>query len=197
MQRNPDGGNGDQDRASVYHRAGTQADVPAVLDLLDGAVRWLAERGRTDQWGTERQSTSPRRIAMVTGWARESGLVLACVPAAAGGDGPRVGEQVVGALAVGTARSYVPPVNEPELYVNLLVTDRRWAGRGVGGALLDEARRIAVERGATLLRVDCYAGGDRALVRYYERAGFTAAEPFTIDQPGGPWPGQILSQRIR
>jgi len=191
MQRNPDGGNGDQDRASVYHRAGTQADVPAVLNLIDGAVQWLAERGRTGQWGTEPQSTDPRRIAMVTGWAKESGLVLACVPA---GDG---GERVVGALAVGTARSYVPPVNEPELYVNLLVTDRSWAGRGVGRALLDRAREIAAERGATLLRVDCYAGGDRALVRYYERAGFTAAEPFTVDRPDGPWPGQILSQRIR
>ncbi|MFY1695266.1 MULTISPECIES: GNAT family N-acetyltransferase [unclassified Solwaraspora] len=189
MQRTPDGGPDTTDPASVYHRVGTESDVPAVLALIDDAVRWLAEQGRTGQWGTEPQSTNPRRIAMVTGWARESGLVLACVP----GDG----ERVVGALAVGVARSYVPPVNEPELYVNLLVTDRGWAGRGIGGALLDEARRIAVDRRATLLRVDCYAGGDRALVRYYERAGFTAAEPFTIDQPGGPWPGQILSQRIR
>ncbi|MDG4769604.1 GNAT family N-acetyltransferase [Solwaraspora sp. WMMD792] len=191
MQRDTDGGDRFDDRARIYHRAGTQADVPAVLALLDDAVRWLAEHGRTGQWGTEPQSTDPRRVAMVTGWAKESGLVLACVPV---GDG---GERVVGALAVGTARSYVPPVNEPELYVNLLVTDRRWAGHGIGGALLDEARRIAVERGATLLRVDCYAGGDRALVRYYERAGFTAAEPFTVDRPDGPWPGQILSQRIR
>ena len=190
MQRNSDGGHGDQDRAPVHHRAGTESDVPAVLDLIDGAMRWLAEHGRIGQWGIDRQSTNPRRIVVVTGWARESGLVLACAPSVSG-------EQIVGALAVGAARSYVPPVNEPELYVNLLVTDRRWAGRGIGSGLLDEARRIAVERRATLLRVDCYAGGDRALVRYYERAGFTAAEPFTIDQPGGRWPGQILSQRIR
>jgi GNAT superfamily N-acetyltransferase len=190
MQRNTDGGPDIQDPARVYHRVGTEADVPAVLALLDDAVRWLAEQGRTGQWGTKAQSTNPRRIAMVTGWARESGLVVACVPTSGG-------EQIVGVLAVGKARSYVPPVNEPELYVNLLVTDRSWAGRGIGGRLLDEARRIAVERRATLLRVDCYAGGDRALVRYYERAGFTAAEPFTINQPDGPWPGQILSQRIR
>ncbi|MFV2126410.1 GNAT family N-acetyltransferase [Micromonospora sp. LOL_013] len=191
MQRDTVGGDRFDDQVRIYHRAGAQADVPAVLALLDDAVRWLAEHGRTGQWGTEPQSTDPRRIATVTGWAKESGLVLACVPV---GDG---GERVVGALAVGTARSYAPPVNEPELYVNLLVTDRSWAGRGVGQALLDRARTLAVERGATLLRVDCYAGGDRALVRYYERAGFTAAEPFTIDQPDGPWPGQILSQRIR
>ncbi|MDG4767297.1 GNAT family N-acetyltransferase [Solwaraspora sp. WMMD406] len=190
MQRNPDGGPGHQDSGAIYHRAGTEADVPAVLALLDGAVRWLVEQGRTGQWGTEPQSTNPRRIAMATQWARDGDLVMACTPTADG-------ERVVGVLAVGAARSYVPPVNEPELYVNLLLTDRRWAGRGIGGRLLDEARRIAVERRATLLRVDCYAGGDRALVRYYERAGFTAAEPFTINQPDGPWPGQILSQRIR
>ncbi|MFY1633420.1 GNAT family N-acetyltransferase [Solwaraspora sp. WMMB335] len=187
MQGTGGGSQADQEPGHVYHRAGTEADVPAVLALLDGAVRWLAARGRTGQWGTERQSTNPRRQAMVTGWAKAGGLVLACDS----------GERVVGALAVGAARSYAPPVNEPELYVNLLVTDREWAGRGVGQALLRRARSIAADRGATLLRVDCYAGGDRALVRYYERAGFTAAEPFTLDLPDGPWPGQILSQRIR
>jgi hypothetical protein len=52
---------------------------------------------------------------------------------------------------------------------------------------------IARERGAHLLRVDCYAGGDRALVRYYERQGFTATDPFAV----GEWPGQVLEERLR
>jgi GNAT superfamily N-acetyltransferase len=76
--------------------------------------------------------------------------------------------------------------------VNLLVTDRSFAGRGVGAALLDHARDLAVARGLGLLRVDCYAGDDRALVRYYESVGFTATEPFTV----GEWPGQVLERRL-
>jgi GNAT superfamily N-acetyltransferase len=95
-------------------------------------------------------------------------------------------------LAVGDAMPYVPPPAEPELYVRLLVTDRAHAGLGVGSELLEHARGIARARGLSLLRVDCYGGGDRALVRYYERQGFTATEPFTV----GDWPGQILEQRL-
>ncbi|MEH1122940.1 GNAT family N-acetyltransferase [Micromonospora sp. CPCC 206061] len=162
-------------------RAGTSGDVAAVLAMLDNAVRWLVERGRVGQWGTELASTQARRIDAVTGWANDGSLYLACVEGVP-----------AGALAVGTAPAYVPPATEPELYVNLLVTGRSFAGRGVGTTLLGHARDLAVARGIGLLRVDCYAGGDRALVRYYERAGFTATEPFTV----GEWPGQVLEQRL-
>jgi GNAT superfamily N-acetyltransferase len=158
-------------------------DVDTVLALLDDATAWLVSLGRTGQWGTEPRSQNPRGVAQITGWAAEPGrLYLAHV------DG-----QVAGALAVGDAMPYVPPAAEPELYVNLLVTARAYAGRGVGARLLDHARGIARERGGHLLRVDCYAGDDRALVRYYERQGFTATEPFAV----GEWPGQLLEQRLR
>lgn len=156
--------------------------VDAVLALMDGAVAWLVEHGRGGQWGTEPFSTNPRRVAQFSGWAEAGRLYVAEV------DG-----QVAGALAVGEAMPYVPPATEPELYVNLLVTSRAHAGQGIGARLLDHARAIARERGAHQLRVDCYAGGDGALVRYYERQGFTPTEPFTV----GDWPGQLLVQRLR
>lgn len=159
--------------------------MDAVLALLDGASAWLVARGRTRQWGIEPHSTNPRRVAQVTVWAGAGELHLAVLDGA-----------VVGALAVGEAVPYVPPPTEPELYVNLLVTDRARAGLGIGGALLDHARRLAQDRGVELLRVDCYGGGDRALVRYYESQGFTATEDFTVPLPSGPWPGQILQQRL-
>jgi GNAT superfamily N-acetyltransferase len=82
------------------------------------------------------------------------------------------------------------------VYVNLLVTERSYAGHGVGGRLLGYARELARERGVGLVRVDCYAGEDRALVGYYESRGFTATDPFTVRQPSGPWPGQVLAQRV-
>ncbi|MGH3388838.1 MAG: GNAT family N-acetyltransferase, partial [Actinomadura sp.] len=92
---------------------------------------------------------------------------------------------------LGAAPPYVHPAREPELYLQAFVTDRAHSGYGVGRALLDRATAEAVERGTPLLRVDCWAGGDGALVRYYESAGFTPTERFTV----GEWQGQILTRR--
>jgi GNAT superfamily N-acetyltransferase len=166
---------------AVTIRAGTPADVPAVLAMLDGAIRWLTERGRTGQWGSEPQSAEPRRIESLASFARGGGLWLAEIDA-----------EPVGALAVGTAPSYAQPVTEPELSVNWLLTDRTREGQGIGGRLLAHARTLAAAAGVALLRVDCYAGDDRALVGYYERQGFTPTRRFTV----GEWPGQILEQRL-
>ncbi|MEW2375132.1 GNAT family N-acetyltransferase [Micromonospora sp. NPDC047812] len=174
------------DQRSVGLRPGGLTDAPAVLRLLDDATAWLVARGRTGQWGTEPASTDPRRIQQAEEWATGGGLWLATLD-----------ERPVGALVVGAATAYVPPATEPELYVNLLVTDRAHAGSGIGGRLLAHAAELARERGLGLLRVDCYAGGDGALVRWYERQGFTATDPFTVERPGrDPWPGQVLARRL-
>ena len=166
-------------------RAGRD-DVPVVLGLLDGATEWLVARGRTDQWGTEPHSTSPRRIEQITGFADDNGLWVAEA------DG-----RVVGALAVGDSMPYVPPAAEPELYVRLLVTERASAGQNIGGVLLDHARELARAAGVGLLRVDCFAGGDGALVRYYEKQGFTREAEFAVPRVNGSdWPGQVLAQRL-
>ncbi|RIV39611.1 GNAT family N-acetyltransferase [Micromonospora radicis] len=67
-----------------------------------------------------------------------------------------------------------------------MVTDRSYAGAGIGGRLLAHAADLAGELGVGLLRVDCYAG---ALVRWYERQGCT---PRTVSRSGAPgrppWP---------
>jgi GNAT superfamily N-acetyltransferase len=78
------------------------------------------------------------------------------------------------------------------VYVLLLVAPRAHAGRGVDAALLRRAYAEAAEQGATRLRVDCWAGGGGALVRYYEAAGFTATARFTV----GAWEGQVLEQTV-
>lgn len=169
----------------TIRRGGTD-DVPAVLGLLDRAVAWLVANGRPGQWGTEPFSTSPGRRVQATTWAWSGGLFLAETDGA-----------VVGALVVGEpAPPYVSAAPEPELYINLLVTDREHSGSGIGTVLLDRAREVARQKGVSLLRVDCYAGDDRALVRYYERQGFTPSETFTVGAHAGPWPGQVLTQRL-
>ena len=60
----------------------------------------------------------------------------------------------------------------------------------VDGLSFDELQRLT---GVSLLRVDCYAGGDGKLVRYYESNGFTRTEAFTGTDD---WPGQILARRV-
>jgi GNAT superfamily N-acetyltransferase len=167
-------------------RRGGREDVPAVLGLLDGATEWLVGRGLTEQWGTEPHSTSPRRVAQISGFADDDGLWVGEV------DG-----RVVGALAVGAAMEYVPPATEPELYVRLLVTERASAGQNIGGVLLDHARKLARDAGVSLMRVDCFAGADGALVRYYESQGFTRDVEFAVPRVNEPdWPGQVLAQRL-
>ncbi|RKN39327.1 GNAT family N-acetyltransferase [Micromonospora endolithica] len=170
----------------VIPRQGGPADAPTVLRLLDDATAWLGARGRTGQWGAEPASTDPRRVAQADAWAAGGGLWLAMI-----------GDRAVGALVVGAATAYVPPPTEPELYVNLLVTDRAYAGRGIGGRLLAHAARLARDRGVRLVRVDCYAGDDQALVRWYERQGYTPTDRFTVPREGrSPWPGQVLTRRL-
>jgi GNAT superfamily N-acetyltransferase len=173
----------------TIRRAGRD-DVPAVLALLDGATEWLVARGRTDQWGTRLHSTSPQRVAKIIGFADDGGLWVGET------DDRAVGAIAVGAIAVGTAPAHIPPVDEPELYVRLLVSERASAGQNIGGILLDHARKLAREAGVGLLRVDCFAGGDGALVRYYERQGFTRTEAFTEVSGSDVWRGQVLAQRL-
>jgi GNAT superfamily N-acetyltransferase len=162
-------------------RAAGPDDTPVVLGLLDAAVVWLNARGNTEQWGTTSFSGDPKRVAAVERWAGSGGAVVALRD-----------DLVAGALVVGEATSYVPPATEPELYVVALVGNRDERARGAGRALLAFAEAVARELEVSLLRVDCYAGGDGQLVRFYESAGYTATDPFEVQG----WPGQVLELRL-
>lgn len=165
-------------------RRGEAAEIPEVAALYDAAVAWLVEIGSSGQWGTEPLSARPGRMATYRTWVAERRLWVA----EAGDDA------IVGAIALGTPPPYVEAVAEPELYVMSFVTDRSRSGRGIGRALLEHARTQARELGVGLFRVDCWGGGDGALVHYYERAGFTRTLTFSV--LGGDWPCQVLEQRI-
>ncbi|MBB4938644.1 GNAT superfamily N-acetyltransferase [Streptosporangium album] len=162
-------------------RDGGPDDVPAVLQMFDSAVAWLTAQGRTGQWGSVPFSTDPVRVERVTSWAADGGMRIAEI------DG-----EPAGCLVVGPAMTYVSPAPEPELYVQVLVIDQRFHGHGVGSVLLERAVAEAVGQGVSLVRVDCYAGDDGRLVKYYESQGFTRAETFMV----GEWPGQVLQMRL-
>jgi GNAT superfamily N-acetyltransferase len=163
-------------------RKGGADDIPAILALLDAAAAWLVARGRTGQWGTEPLSTRPGVVRKVHEYVDEGTPWLAEI------DGEPAGTLI---LTPGPGAG-IAPAAEPEQYVHWLAADSRFAGRGVGAALLAHAAEKTRRQGIGLLRVDCYAGGDGRLVTYYEQQGFTRTE--TYESNG--WRGQVLERRV-
>lgn len=157
----------------VEFRAGSVADTDAVLALFDANVAWLVERGRAAQWGSEPFSDNPKLV----GFARDllaSGVVTIA----------EIGGEVVGASVVADhPMPYVPAADEPERYLKLLIAAPKYRGAGIGRHLIELAREAAVAEGIGLLRVDCWAGGDRRLVAYYAGEGFTPTEEIEV-RPG-------------
>lgn len=159
-------------------REGSVADQPQVLLLFDEAVAWLSERGLVGQWGEQPFSERPDLRALVQRTLSENEVRIAEHEGA-----------VVAVLAVGASPPYVPSSPVPELYVSLLLSSRRLAGNAIGSQLLELAIEIARERGAKMVRVDCWADSPQ-LINYYEQQGFEREGGFDLRG----WRGRILSR---
>ncbi|MFF5966982.1 GNAT family N-acetyltransferase [Streptomyces collinus] len=168
-------------------RDGGPDDIPVILGMLDGCVEWLVSQGRTGQWGTKPLSQSPRTVESVGRYMTEGSVYMADV------DGVPAGTLTLTGSA-GANLSHLPQPGEPERYIRWLASDRRFKGQGVGSALLTHAAEETRRAGISLLRVDCYAGDDGKLVRYYESNGFTRTDAFTVGE--NDWPGQLLARRV-
>lgn len=162
-------------------RPGDGRDFPVLMAFFDAAVEWLVARGSAGQWGSGPWSGHPGREDRVRGMATGGGLFIAEL------DG-----EPVGALVLGDRLPYSPAVDEPEVYIELLLTSRAHTGRGVGSALLAFAREETRRRGIGLLRVDCWSGGDGKLVEYYRGQGFTP----TVEVPVNDTKVQVFEQRL-
>jgi GNAT superfamily N-acetyltransferase len=168
--------------ATFHIRKGSAADAPAVVALFDEAVAWLVARGQEGQWGTTPWSQRPELVARTNAWAR--------------GDGLRIAEErgdatPLGALVLGDHPLHVEPIDEPEAYVEALVTSRAHSGRRIGAQLVSAAAEEAREAGAAVLRVDCWAGAP-PLVAWYERQGFRRSGRFDVRG----WIGQVFTMRL-
>ena len=161
-------------------RRGGPADADAVIGLFDEAVAWMLARGQTGQWGTEPMSRNAKMVARVREWAGGDGLWMA-----------EDGGAPIGALVVGERPEHVHPADEPELYVELLLSSRARAGERIGARLIEHAVALARDAGVPLLRVDCWAGAPK-LVGFYEAQGFV--RDGTFDVRG--WQGQVFSMRL-
>ncbi|RSN00170.1 GNAT family N-acetyltransferase [Streptomyces sp. WAC 01325] len=171
---------------SITIREGGPGDIPVILGMLDSCVEWLVGQGRTGQWGRKPLSQNPRTVESVTRNVDEGSLFVAevdGVPAAC----------LTLTDSPGPSLSHLPPPGEPERYIHWLASDRRFKGHGAGGALLAHAAEATRRAGVSLLRVDCYAGDDGKLVRFYESNGFVRTETYAGTND---WPGQVLARRV-
>lgn len=162
-------------------RRGGPQDFPALIAMFDQAVEWMVARGQTGQWGSDPWSSRPKTVERVRAMTESDGFWVT----------DRDGETIA-ALLVEQRPDHVEPADEPELYIGLLIVDRRFAGQDLGGALVHHARALARDAGVGLLRVDCWAGAPR-LVQWYEDQGFTRAGTFTV--MNGEWTGQVFAMR--
>lgn len=172
--------------SEIVIRPGSPDDFPALLQMFDDAVAWLAARGSAGQWGTEPWSGVPLQVERVREMAGNSLLRIAEV------DGVPAGACITQEICP----EHVPAPDEPELYIGLLLTSRGFSGLGVGGRLIANAIDEARSSGVSLVRVDCWAGGDGDLVRYYEGQGFTRTVQFEVETRGAPWIGQVFELRL-
>ncbi|MGW5463999.1 GNAT family N-acetyltransferase [Streptomyces sp. NPDC003996] len=172
---------------TITIREGGPDDIPAILGMLDSSVEWLVSQRRTGQWGTKPLSENPRVAESVAGFMEQGTTYLAEI------DGVPAATLTL-TDAPGAYLSHLPSPGEPERYIHWLASDRRFKGQGAGAALLAHAAEVTRRAGVRLLRVDCYAGGDRRLVAYYEANGFTPTQTYTTGE--NDWPGQVLARRV-
>lgn len=145
----------------ALRRAGAN-DFEAVLGLLTEASQWLRTKN-TDQWAVPWPDANGRkdRITRAIGAGR---IWIAWD-----------GDQPAATLTASPNDHMIWPAGnrqEPAVYVRRLTVSRRYAGRGLGGQLLDWAGlRASREYGARWIRVDVWTTNTR-LHDYYRRQGF-------------------------
>jgi ribosomal protein S18 acetylase RimI-like enzyme len=136
--------------------AAAEADLEVVLDILAESAAWVREeRGIIGQW--------PARFPEQMFLEAIRGGEMFCVC---------LGREVVGTVRVQESDDATWGDDDTlALYCHSLAIRRRYAGRGLGGATLDEVQELGNSRGRYRVRLDCLAS-NRSLRRFYERLGF-------------------------
>lgn len=157
----------------VNFRSGSDQDTDAIVSLFDANIAWLVARGRSAQWGSEPFSTDPKKIEFVREILASGDVTIA-----------EIDVEVVGASVVTDhPMPYVPAIETPERYLKLLIASPRHRGERIGHDLIEMAREHMVKEGIDLMRVDCWSGGDRRLVAYYQSEGFIPTAEIEV-RPG-------------
>ncbi|WP_053756604.1 GNAT family N-acetyltransferase [Streptomyces sp. AS58] len=160
----------------------TPADLQRLLDFRMEAASWISARG-SDQWS--RPYPADRLLATI-----EAGTVFMLR------DGKRTAATITLTSEAEEGLWSDEELSEPSMFVNKLTVSRDYAGRNLGGELLDWSGDRAYRAGAKWLRLDAWTTNAR-LQRYYLDQGFqhvgTVLEGGAIN--GGPRVSGWLAQR--
>jgi GNAT superfamily N-acetyltransferase len=170
----------------VLYVAGSE-DFPEVAGLVREAADWLWRKG-TDQWQKPWPDEAAHQRRIRDDLLKDKTRLL------------RDGESIVATITIDTdgpmAKDHqVWPSgknSKPAVYVRRIVVSRRYAGRGLGAALLDWAAETAeTEYRAELMRIDVWTTNE-TLHAYYEGQHFVRCQ----DPQGlGDYPSQALFER--
>jgi GNAT superfamily N-acetyltransferase len=162
-----------------------------VRGLVREAVAWLRTSKDTDQWRTPWPDAAGHRERILNdlfkgktwiAWDRSSAVATITVDT----------EEPL--ILTGQPLWPAHRRNEAALYVRRVIVSRRYAGYGLGAALLDWAADVARrDHGASLIRVDVWTT-NTALHTYYERQGFTRCAGRDT-QDLADYPSQALFER--
>lgn len=154
------------DMTPIYTiRLAEQADMPAILDLISSAAKWLQACKDTDQWARPWPDEASRDARVEQGikdgltWIVEDspGMVAATVTCREHGNDTLWSKAELA---------------EDAVYVSRLIVSRELAGHGIGAALIDWAGVLGIyQRQAKWLRVDVWTT-NLGLHGYYRAQGF-------------------------
>lgn len=154
-------------------RLGTPADLEEVRGLVREAATWLRTSKPTDQWAKPWPDQAGQQERMLSDllkgktWLLWDGSIAAATITVDTEEPVDLNERPVW-----------PPHKrgEPALYIRRVIVGRRYAGRGLGAALLDWAADTAGrDYDAALIRIDVWTTNTE-LHAYYESQRFTRRE---------------------
>ncbi|BCY13586.1 GNAT family N-acetyltransferase [Actinoplanes sp. L3-i22] len=157
-------------------------DLPAIVDLIDEASSWLATKG-TDQWARPWPSPAGRDARIRQGLRDRATWII------------REGDFAAATVTVqrtGAGFLWTPEeLAQPAVYVHRLIVARKYAGQGLGAALVDWASESAARSyGARCTRIDVWTT-NTALHGYYKNIGFDFVRYANV--PG--YPSSALFER--
>lgn len=162
-------------------RQAKDADLPAVLAMLDEAAAWLDDKG-IRQWPAKFSDVNDWRRARIESYISAGHTWMASI-----------NDRVAATFTLGEADpDYAhgwPDGPETGLYIFRMAVTRSWSGCDLGGRILDWASVRAAEHGRQWLRLDCHRENP-GIQAYYEHRGFSRVATLISTITDGPQPGE-------
>ncbi|SDM30843.1 GNAT family N-acetyltransferase [Sediminibacillus halophilus] len=150
------------DEQDFSWRLAEASDLDSVLSLLQQAGRWLQTKNTTqwDYYVTDLQGNTAEVKESIN---RHHTYIL------------ESGRKAIASITLDDSPSEwdysiwgEKAIEVPALYVHRMVVHRDYAGKNIGGRLMEWAREVAKEKGKKCIRFDCLASNS-GLNQYYQK----------------------------